>query len=79
MHPVDDRVFSIREIMRMMTIPESFRWTPHSLEELNAMPLKDKKKYLSQNDINIRQSVGEAVPTEIFRQIAELIKQVETK
>ena len=78
-HPVDDRVFSIREIMRMMTIPESFRWTPHSLEELNAMPLKDKKKYLSQNDINIRQSVGEAVPTEIFRQIAESIKRVETK
>ena len=78
-HPVDDRVFSIREIMRMMTIPESFRWTPHSLEELNAMSLKDKKKYLSQNDINIRQSVGEAVPTEIFRQIAESIKRVEAK
>ena len=24
-HPSDDRVFSIREIMRMMTVPESFR------------------------------------------------------
>ncbi|MBR2339373.1 MAG: DNA cytosine methyltransferase [Clostridia bacterium] len=78
-HPVDDRVFSIREIMRMMTIPESFKWTHHSLEQLNALSLEDKQKYLSQNDINIRQSVGEAVPTEIFRQIAENIKRVETK
>jgi len=76
-HPVDDRVFSIREIMRMMSIPETFKWTNHTLEELNALPLTDKEKYLSQNDINIRQSLGEAVPTEIFRQIAKNISKVE--
>lgn len=76
-HPVDDRVFSIREIMRMMSIPETFKWTTHTLEDLNALPLSDKEKYLSQNDINIRQSLGEAVPTEIFRQIAENISKVE--
>lgn len=76
-HPVDDRVFSIREIMRMMSIPETFKWTNHTLEVLNALPLTDKEKYLSQNDINIRQSLGEAVPTEIFRQIAENISKVE--
>lgn len=76
-HPVDDRVFSIREIMRMMSIPETFKWTNHTLEELNALPLEDKEKYLSQNDINIRQSLGEAVPTEIFRQIAKNISKVE--
>ena len=76
-HPVDDRVFSIREIMRMMSIPEAFKWTNHTLEELNALSLKDKEKYLSQNDINIRQSLGEAVPTEIFRQIAKNISKVE--
>lgn len=76
-HPVDDRVFSIREIMRMMSVPETFKWTTHTLEELNALPLADKEKYLSQNDINIRQSLGEAVPTEIFRQIAENISKVE--
>ena len=75
-HPVDDRVFSIREIMRMMSIPETFKWTNHTLEELNALPLTDKEKYLSQNDINIRQSLGEAVPTEIFRQIAKNISKV---
>lgn len=78
-HPVDDRVFSIREVMRMMTIPVSFRWTNHSLEELNALTLDEKVRYLAQNDINIRQSIGEAVPTEIFRQIAENIKRVDIK
>lgn len=78
-HPVDDRVFSIRELMRMMSIPTSFRWTDHSLNELNALPLAEKIKYLEQNDINIRQSIGEAVPTEIFRQIAENIKKAEDK
>ena len=76
-HPVDDRVFSIREIMRMMSIPETFKWTNHTLEDLNALSLEDKEKYLSQNDINIRQSLGEAVPTEIFRQIAKNISKVE--
>lgn len=78
-HPVDDRVFSIRELMLMMSIPSSFKWSKYSLEELNAMSLNQKQKYLSQNDINIRQSIGEAVPTEIFRQIAEKIRKEETK
>lgn len=78
-HPVDDRVFSVRELMRMMSIPASFRWTNHSFEELNALPLTEKRKYISQYDINIRQSIGEAVPTEIFRQIAEKIKTEESK
>ena len=76
-HPVDDRVFSIREVMRMMSVPESFKWTNHKLEELNALTLAEKEKYLSQNDINIRQSLGEAVPTEVFRQIAKNISKVE--
>ena len=35
------------------------------------------RSILAQNDINIRQSIGEAVPTEIFRQIAENIKKAE--
>lgn len=36
-HPNDDRVFSIRELMKMMTVPESFKWIDKSLEELNAL------------------------------------------
>lgn len=78
-HPVDDRVFSIRELMRMMSIPEEFKWTDNTLDELNGLSLEEKRKYLCQNDINIRQSIGEAVPTEIFRQIAHSIKQEESK
>ncbi len=78
-HPVDDRVFSIRELMRMMSIPQDFNWTNRTLEELNSLTVDEKQKYLAQNDINIRQSIGEAVPTEIFRQIAFRIKQEENK
>jgi DNA (cytosine-5)-methyltransferase 1 len=73
-HPVDDRVFSVRELMLMMTIPQEFQWSALSLAELNLLPLKEKAKYIAQNDTNIRQSIGEAVPTEIFRQVAENIK-----
>lgn len=78
-HPTDDRVFSIRELMRFMSIPQSFKWTSDSLEELNQLSFDDKTKYLAINDINIRQSIGEAVPTEIFRQIAKAIQKVECK
>jgi DNA (cytosine-5)-methyltransferase 1 len=69
-HPSDDRVFSIRELMMMMTIPNSFRWVETDFEELNAMSISAKRSFLKKNEINIRQSLGEAVPTEIFRSIA---------
>lgn len=69
-HPSDDRVFSIRELMRMMTIPEDFLWSNISYEELNALSMDAKKKYLKKEETNIRQCIGEAVPTEIFKRIA---------
>ena len=69
-HPEEDRVFSIRELMKIMTIPSDFRWIDKSLEELNALPEKSKKALLKREEIKIRQSIGEAVPTEIFFQIA---------
>lgn len=69
-HPEEDRVFSIRELMKMMTIPNEFKWVDKSLEELNALPEKSKKALLKKEEIKIRQSIGEAVPTEIFYQIA---------
>ena len=78
-HPTDDRVFSIRELMRFMSIPQSFKWTNDQLKTLNRLSFEEKTKYLSMHDINIRQSIGEAVPTEIFRQIAEAISKVERK
>ncbi len=73
-HPVDDRVFSIRELMRMMNIPNDFKWTETTEEVLNNLSPFEKKAYLKKNEINIRQSIGEAVPTVIMRKIAKNIK-----
>ena len=73
-HPKDDRVFSIRELMRMMTIPDDFRWIDKSLEELNSLSETEKKVLLKKEEIKIRQSLGEAVPTLIFNKVAENIR-----
>ena len=74
LHPVEDRVFSIRELMEMMSVPRSFRWVDCSLEALNDMPEREKKAVYKANEVNIRQCLGEAVPTEIMRQIAVRVK-----
>lgn len=74
-HPKDNRVFSIRELMIMMSIPETFNWSKFSKEELNNLSEEEKRNYLSKNEMNIRQSLGEAVPTLIFRKIANNIKE----
>lgn len=73
-HPVEDRVFSIRELMKMMSIPDSFKWIDRELAELNALSKDEKKAVLKKEEINIRQSIGEAVPTNIFKNIAFNIK-----
>lgn len=75
-HPVDNRVFSIREVMRMMSVPPTFKWSEQSLEELNALSVKEKEAYLKKEEINIRQTLGEAVPTIIFKQIAHKVRKV---
>ncbi|EAJ0341512.1 DNA (cytosine-5-)-methyltransferase [Campylobacter lari] len=69
-HPKEDRVFSIRELMLLMNIPKDFKWFKESLNEVNQMSIIDKKFFLKKNEINIRQCIGEAVPTIIFDQIA---------
>ena len=74
-HPEQDRVFSIRELMLIMSIPEEFRWLPVALEELNNLPEKEKRILYKQNEMTIRQCIGEAVPTVIMRQIAHAIKE----
>ena len=78
-HPVDDRVFSIREVMLMMSVPESFKWTDQTVEELNSLPAKEKEAFLKKEEMNIRQNLGEAVPTTIFAQIARKIRKQITK
>lgn len=73
-HPEQDRVFSIRELMDMMTVPHSFRWVDYSIDELNTMSDSAKRTIYKEHEVNIRQCLGEAVPTEIMRQIAVSIK-----
>jgi DNA (cytosine-5)-methyltransferase 1 len=73
-HPSDDRVFSIRELMAMMTVPFDFIWADTPFSELNALSDEDKRKFLKKEEIKIRQSLGEAVPTTIFRGIANNVK-----
>ena len=75
-HPSDDRVFSIRELMMMMTVPSSFKWVTEDECELNKLGDEQKRVFLKKHEINIRQSLGEAVPTAIFNAIAMKIKAV---
>ena len=79
LHPEEDRVFSIREIMEMMTIPYDFRWVDFPLEALNDMSEEEKRAIYKANEVNIRQCLGEAVPTEVLRQVALRIKEEFTK
>lgn len=72
-HPSDDRVFSIRELMMMMTIPSSFKWTNIPEQTLNSLSIEKKRAFLKKEEIKIRQCLGEAVPTAIFDSIAEKI------
>ena len=75
-HPQDNRVFSIRELMLMMSVPDSYQWSETPFEELQAMSNEAKRVFLKKEEINIRQNLGEAVPTIIFKQIAHKIKAV---
>ncbi|MFD2584400.1 DNA cytosine methyltransferase [Pedobacter vanadiisoli] len=75
-HPSENRVFSIRELMLMMSIPENFRWTNQSTEKLNNINVLEKKMFLKKEELNIRHCIGEAVPTGVFGNIAKRIKQV---
>lgn len=78
-HPIDDRVFSIRELMKMMTIPNEFKWTKETLKELNELSIGEKKDISKKIEMNVRQSIGEAVPTAIFSEIAKNIKNAMSK
>lgn len=73
-HPSEDRVFSIRELMRFMSIPDCFMWTDMGLDELNRQQDERKREIYRSEETNIRQCIGEAVPTEVFRRIAANIR-----
>lgn len=69
-HPQDNRVLSIRELMKVMTIPDSFRWS----KEEPYIKVNDSERYLAMHELNIRRCIGEAVPTHIIHEIASKIK-----
>lgn len=78
-HPFDDRVFSIRELMRMMTIPETFKFFDISNSDFNKLSLDHKQKMYKANELNIRRTIGESVPTFLFKEIVEKFTHNESK
>lgn len=70
-HPHDNRVLSIRELMRLMTIPDDFQWS-----ELKVEDVVDIDQFLKDYELNIRRCIGEAVPTKIVSQIANKINML---
>lgn len=73
-HPEQDRVYSIRELMEMMTIPSTFKWIDKNDDELNNLTYDEKKRLYKDHELTIRRCIGEAVPTEPLRRIAKNIK-----
>lgn len=73
-HPEQDRVYSIRELMEMMTIPSCFKWTNSDNGELNNLSDEKKRALYKTHEMTIRTCIGEAVPTEVMRKIARNIK-----
>ena len=68
-HPCDNRVLSIRELMTLMTIPNDFRWTNKDDE----LTVENSDEYLRENEGNIRRCIGEAVPTHIGYTLARKV------
>ena len=64
---------SIRELMRVMSIPDDFKWSDENINNLSDV---ERKKYLKKYELKIRRSIGEAVPTKIMYQIAKKSKQM---
>ncbi|WP_305843131.1 DNA cytosine methyltransferase [Photobacterium leiognathi] len=78
-HPVDNRVFSIRELMLMMSIPDTFKWVSPELLPSNNADYTEKYAFRKNNEMNIRQCIGEAVPTAIFSAIGKNILKSDKK
>lgn len=73
-HPRDDRVLSIRELMRVMTIPDSFIWADQDVSKIKTV--RQKEEFYKKNELNIRRCIGEAVPTKIMYKIAQNINEL---
>ena len=69
-HPTDNRVLSIRELMRVMTIPTTFHWTNYD----DSVTIDNADEYLKANELNIRRCIGEAIATQIMKSVSSKIK-----
>ncbi|MDE1566399.1 DNA cytosine methyltransferase [Actinotignum sanguinis] len=69
-HPVDDRVFSIRELMRMMGVRDDFIWYEDQEKDSK---LRDNSR-LRTHAVNIRQCLGEAVPVPVTQSVAQHVR-----
>ncbi len=65
-HPTDNRVFSIRELMILMSIPKAFRWVP---KKTKLDTYEEVKKY----ELNIRKAIGESFPTRYLQLLSKNI------
>ena len=52
--------------MKLMSIPDSFKWTSND----HMVTPNNSDEYLKRNELNIRRCIGEAVPTHIIEDIA---------
>lgn len=73
-HPKDNRVLSIRELMRLMTIPDEFKWTAEDVSSFTG--IEQRKAFLKKYELIIRRCIGEAVPTHIMFSIASRIRNI---
>lgn len=65
-HPRDNRVLSIRELMILMTIPPCFKWSNTD----DNLTVESAEEYMAVNELNIRRCIGEAVPTHIIETLS---------
>ena len=74
-HPEDNRVFSVRELMLMMSIPSCFQWIDPNIDLVNDLNVDGKNKLRAKTEKVIRESIGEAVPTGVIYNIAMKLKR----
>ena len=67
---------TFRNTKQANNIPSEFKWVEEDESYLNSLSLEEKRKFLKKNEMNIRQCIGEAVPTIIMEKIASNIKEV---
>lgn len=64
-HPADDRVLSIREVMALMGLDDAYKWFPTDMSRDEIIAALPRRASL------IRRCLGEAVPASVTRTIGE--------